>query len=96
MEPQALVKGECDYCGNPVPDGKIYCSKECRVSYGNILARQGKVIMQAAKVWRRYRGRAGSAGAGMLMVMASRVDAALVEDRMRKQRLKKREAGQCK
>lgn len=83
-----LQPGSCDFCGASVPKGRTYCSKECRVAYGNLLARQGKAVMQMLKIWRKHRGAKGTPGEGMIGQVASRVDAMLEEDRDRKARLK--------
>jgi hypothetical protein len=81
--PMPLVRGLCDWCGEPTPKGRAYCSKICRVSYDNLLARQGKAIMQLLKLWRKHRGGKGTPGQGKLTEVAERVDACLSEDRHR-------------
>ena len=58
------------------------------MAYNNLLARQGKSVMQMLKVWRKHRGARGSPGEGMISQVASRVDQMLVEDRERKARLR--------
>ena len=58
------------------------------MAYNNLLARQGKAVMQMLKVWRKHRGAKGSPGEGMIGQVASRVDAMLEEDRERKRRLR--------
>jgi len=87
-QPTPLQRGLCDWCGNATPQGRAYCGKECRVAYNNLLARQGKAVMQMLKVWRKHRGAKGSRGEGMIGQVASRVDAMLEEDRERKARLR--------
>jgi predicted nucleic acid-binding Zn ribbon protein len=78
-----LQPGFCDFCGHTAPVGKSYCDSKCRVAYNNLLARQGKVVMQMLKIWRRHRGAKGSPGAAMIGQIAARVDLALKEDRER-------------
>jgi len=91
MEPKAtmpLTRGSCDFCGQATAEGRTYCGKECRVSYNNLLARQGKSVMQMLKLWRKHRGAKGTPGEGMIGEIAARVDAILAEDRERKARLR--------
>lgn len=84
MDTQPMTRGLCDHCGQKAPRGRTYCGPECRVAYNNILARQGKVVMQALKIWRKHRGGKGTPGEGKLSAICARVDAILVEDRERK------------
>jgi len=91
MEPKAtmpLTRGSCDFCGQATAEGCTYCGKECRVAYNNLLARQGKSVMQMLKLWRKHRGAKGTPGEGMIGEIATRVDAILAEDRERKARLR--------
>jgi len=91
MEQKATMpvqRGLCDWCGNATPLGRTYCGKECRVAYNNLLARQGKSVMQMLKLWRKHRGAKGTPGEGMIGEIATRVDAILAEDRERKARLR--------
>jgi len=83
-----LQLGLCDWCGGTTAAGRTYCGKECRVAYNNLLARQGKAVMQMLKVWRKHRGARGSPGEGMIGQVASRVDQMLIEDRERKAKLR--------
>jgi len=83
-----LQRGLCDWCGNTAPRGRSYCGKECRVAYNNLLARQGKSVMQMLKLWRKHRGAKGTPGEGMIGEIATRVDAILAEDRERKASLR--------
>ena len=78
-----LRRGYCDWCGKRCRRGRTYCSPACRISYNNLITRQGKALVQSLKVWRLHRGRAGSPGAGMLTRVSERVDALLSEDRKR-------------
>ena len=87
MEPrdtQPLQRGSCDWCGEKTARGRTYCNPQCRVSYNNLLARQGKSVMQMLKLWRKHRGRKGTPGEGMIGDIATRVDAMLAEDQERK------------
>ena len=91
MEPKAtmpLKRGSCDFCGRATAKGRTYCGKECRVAYNNLLARQGKSVMQMLKIWRKHRGSKGTRGEGMIGEIANRVDAIMAEDRERKRRLR--------
>jgi len=78
-----LTRGSCDFCGRATVEGRTYCGKECRVAYNNLLASQGKSVMQMLKIWRKHRGAKGTPGEGMIGAIASRVDAILAEDRAR-------------
>ncbi len=82
--PQPLHRGACDWCGAKVPKGRSYCDRKCYQNYNNLLAKQGKAVMQMLKHWRLHRGRKGTPGEGMIGEVASRVDAMLGEDRDRK------------
>lgn len=82
-----LQRGLCDWCGSRVPKGRTYCHAGCRRAYSNLLARQGKSVMQLLKLWRRPRGAKNTPGEGRLTEIAERVDAILDEDRQRKARL---------
>jgi len=82
-----LIRGSCDFCGRATAKGRTYCGKECRVTYNNLLARQGKSVMQLLKIWRKHRGAKGTPGEGMIGEVATRVDMILAEDRERKKRL---------
>lgn len=96
MEPRnatPLQRGLCDWCGGPCVGSLAYCSAECRVAYNNLLARQGKAIMQQLKIWRKHRGGKGTPGEGMLTAVAARVDAMLEEDRNRKAEFQKAKGG---
>jgi hypothetical protein len=84
MPPMPLKKGKCDWCGCDTKAGASYCNKDCRVAYNNLLARQGKTIVQMLKVWRLHRGGKGTPGEGMIGQIAARVDRMLEEDRDRK------------
>jgi len=84
MSPMPLQPGRCDWCGDKTKRGKSYCNPQCRQAYNNLLARQGKAVMQMLKVWRKYRGRKGTPGQGMIGEIAHRVDGLLSEDRERK------------
>ena len=57
-----LQRGSCDFCGRTTAEDRTYCGKECRVAYNNLLARQGKSVMQMLKVWRKHRGARGTPG----------------------------------
>lgn len=83
-ERMPLQSGLCDWCGNSVERGRSYCGTECRQKYNNLLARQGKSVMQMLKLWRKHRGAKGTPGEGMISQIAARVDAILEEDRERK------------
>lgn len=83
--PQPLKVGACDWCGKGVARGRSYCNQECRVKYNNLLAKQGKAVMQMLKIWRVYRGRKGTPGEGMIGEIANRVDQMIAEDRQRKE-----------
>lgn len=83
LDSMPLRRGRCDWCGGKCKRGRTYCGPSCRVAYNNLLTRQGKVLVQALKVWRMYRGRKESRGAGKLTVVSARVDAMLAEDRER-------------
>lgn len=90
MEPKAtmpLQRVSCDFCGRTTAEDRTYCGKECHVAYNNLLARQGKAVMQMLKHWRMHRGRNGTPGEGMIGEVASRVDAMLTEDQARKAEL---------
>lgn len=84
IEPNPLQRGRCDYCGQKAARGRSYCGKACRVAYNNLLARQGKSVMQMLKIWRKHRGAKGTPGEGMIGQIAARVDLLLEEDRNRK------------
>lgn len=83
MEPEALHRGRCDWCGAPVSRGRIYCSPQHRASYRNLLAAQGKSVMQLLKLWRKHRGAKGTPGEGKITAVAARVDEMLQHDRAR-------------
>lgn len=87
MPTMPLQRGRCDWCGGDTEKGRTYCGRECRVAYNNLIARQGKSVMQMLKVWRKYRGAKGTPGEGMIGEIATRVDAMLEEDRERKREL---------
>jgi hypothetical protein len=76
--------GRCEWCGACVAQNLRYCGADCRTRYNNLLARQGKAVMQILKIWRSTYGQKGTKGAGMLAEVTKRVDAALREDRERK------------
>lgn len=82
-DPMPLQRGLCDWCGAQCPKGRSYCNATCRQSYNNLLARQGKSVMQLLKIWRKHRGAKGSPGEGKIGEVAARVDALLEEDRHR-------------
>jgi hypothetical protein len=82
-EPMPLQAGLCDYCGGKCLRGRSYCGTACRVAYNNLLARQGKTVMQLLKIWRKHRGAKGTPGEGKITEVAARVDAILEEDRER-------------
>lgn len=84
----ALIRGECDHCGNPAKPRSRYCSSECAVAYGNLMARQGKSVMHMLKIWRKNRGAKGTPGEGMIGEITSRLDLILEEDRERKKSLR--------
>ena len=84
-----ITPGLCDWCGGPIGKGICYCSAECRSSYRNLLARQGKSVMQLLKVWRINRGAKGSRGEGLIGEITNRLDQINAEDRERKARLSK-------
>lgn len=86
LPPMPVRPGHCDWCGGTTERGKAYCNAECRVSYNNLLARQGKAVMQALKVWRAHRGGKGTPGEGKLSLVAERVDQILAEDRARQEK----------
>lgn len=80
---QPLRRGRCDWCGKPCRRGRTYCSPDCQTRYNNLLTRQGKALVQSLKLWRLYRGRRETPGAGKITLISERVDALLVEDRRR-------------
>lgn len=86
---QPLRRGRCDWCGKPCPRGRTYCCSACQARYNNLLTRQGKALVQSLKLWRLYRGRRGTPGAGKITLISERVDALLVEDRRRWAELQK-------
>ena len=69
-----IVALECDWCGNAIPSGRKYCCPDCRTRYNNQCAAEGKQIVQAAKLWAKHRGAAGTNGAGMLQLIRDRAD----------------------
>ena len=83
LEPKAITPGLCDWCGAKVKRGRIYCGPPCRVAYNNLLGRQGKVVMQLLKHWRKHRGAKDTPGEGKIGDVARRVDTMLNEDRAR-------------
>lgn len=83
LDSRPLRRGRCDWCGTAVPPRRAYCDATCRVRYNNLLTRQGKALVQTLKLWRLYRGRLGTPGAGRLSLVSHRVDALLAEDRRR-------------
>lgn len=83
LEPMPLQRGVCDWCGAKVK-GRVYCNPACRRSYNNLLAAQGKSVMQTLKLWRKHRGAKGTAGQGKLSDAAARIDVILTHDRERK------------
>ena len=88
MEPKTIgpvQRCRCDWCGAKIKPGRSYCSPECRTRYNNLLAAQGKTVMQMLKIWRAYRGRKGTRGEGMIGEIAARVDYMLELDRKRKE-----------
>lgn len=90
--PMPLTPGLCDWCGCKVgraPSGvqRSYCSPECRVSYNNQLAKEGKAVMQMLRLWRKHRGRKGTPGEGKISDIAHRVDGFLAADAERKAEL---------
>ena len=80
---QPLRRGCCDWCGRRTPRGRVYCNSTCRERYNALVTRQGKALVQSLKLWRLYRGRRGTAGAGKITLISERVDALLAEDRLR-------------
>lgn len=82
LDSMPLRRGRCDWCGQKC-GRRTYCSPACRVAYNNLTARQGKALLQALKIWRLNRGRAGTRGAGKLTIVSARVDAYLAQDRDR-------------
>lgn len=82
-EAMPLSPGLCDWCGAAGLKGRSYCGPKCRVAYNNLLARQGKAVMQTLKIWRKYRGGKGTPGEGKISEAAARVDRMLEEDRAR-------------
>jgi len=91
MDPEPVQRGACDHCGAKTKRGRSYCGPTCRVAYNAILARQGKAVIQALKIWRKHRGGKGTPGEGKLTAVAARVDAMLAEDRDRKAHYQKQE-----
>lgn len=94
-EPQApnpIRPGWCDWCGRRTKQGqngyvRSYCGPACRVAYNNLLTTQGKPLVQLLKIWRKTRGRKGTRGAGILGMIASRVDELNTQDQERKDQL---------
>lgn len=86
--PMPLKPGFCDWCGERTDKRKSYCGAGCRVQYNNLLARQGKSVMQMLLLWRATRGRKGTRGQGLLTEIAERVDGMLAENRERIRELK--------
>ncbi|PHR61324.1 MAG: hypothetical protein COA47_05940 [Robiginitomaculum sp.] len=70
----AIRPSKCEWCGISIADHRKYCSTDCRVDYNNLCAKEGKVIVQAIKLWARSRGKAGTPGAGMLQVARNAAD----------------------
>ncbi len=83
IDPMPLKRGLCEWCGGKC-GRRSYCSPACRVAYNNLLAKQGKAVMQMLKVWRHHRGRKETPGEGLMSKIAARTDAFLAEDRERK------------
>lgn len=80
-----ISAGQCDWCGGEIkPPSTNYCSPACRTKYGNVLIKQGKQIIQAAKHWRKHRGRKGTNGQGMMQIISDKVDDFNREDTARK------------
>jgi len=73
MDPEPVQRGACDHCGAKTKRGRSYCGPACRVAYNAILARQGKAVIQALKIWRKHRGGKGTPGEGKLTAVAARV-----------------------
>ena len=93
QQPNPLCPGKCDWCGKRTKRGqngtvRSYCGPACRVAYNNLLATQGKPLVQLLKIWRLTRGRRGTRGEGILGQIATRVDEINAADKTRKELLK--------
>lgn len=80
----ALRPGFCDQCRNRLPASKRrhharFCSAACRRAWWQIAAQRGAKLYQHLLIWRRYRGRKGTPGQGVLGLLANQVDAWLRE-----------------
>lgn len=92
-DPLPLQRGLCNWCGAKCGTARVYCDATCRQSYNNLLARQGKTVMQLLKIWRKHRGAKGTDGEGKITEVAARVDEILSEDRDRWAAFEKERAG---
>lgn len=95
IDPIALERGCCNWCGSRVKRGTVYCDAACRVAYNNLTTRQGKAVVQMLKIWRKYRGAKGTPGEGQMTKIAARVDLMLDEDRKRKAELQARKSAEA-
>lgn len=82
----ALRPGFCDQCAIALPKSARnhharFCSAPCRERWWRVAKTRGAKLYQHAPLWRRYRGRKGSPGAGRMGLMAQLIDGWLKSDR---------------
>ena len=87
-EPETLPPlraGFCDTCNQGLPQGsradQRFCSPACRKAWWVKARNRGAQLYQWAMLWRAFRGRAGTPGAGMLSHLARKVDEWRQQDR---------------
>ena len=91
LHDKPLYPGTCEWCGAPCNDEDTACGVTCEAKLLRHERLQGRDALRLLKLWRRYRGRKGTPGEGMLSAVASAVDIILREDRMRRSSLSNRE-----
>lgn len=82
----ALRPGFCDECetritGTAKARHARFCSARCREAWWRKARLRGAQLYQHAVLWRRYRGRKGTPGAGRMGIISRLVDAWISADR---------------
>lgn len=76
-----LRPGFCDYCQASTKRGARFCSPKCRTRWWSMARVRGAQLYQYLLIWRRFRGRRGTPGAGMLGKISALIDLWQREDR---------------
>ncbi len=87
LNTEPLTPGICEWCGQDTDPVNAYCCLTCEAQGTRLEAVQGRMVVRAMKVWRRYRGAKESPGAEGFAKVCELIDRFNRSDRLRREEM---------